>query len=46
MAIPCFRTFGGFFLNHRFCGSNPIENVVFSFVQSAGRVNMGVKVLV
>ena len=34
-----------FFGNHRFCGSNPIENVVCRFVQAA-RVNMGVKVLV
>ena len=33
------------FLNRRFCGSDPIENVVYSFVQDAGRVNMGDKVL-
>ena len=44
-ATLCFRTLG-FFWNHRFCGSNPIENVVCRFVQAAGRVNMGVKVLV
>ena len=28
-----------------FCGSNPIENVVCSFVQAAGAANLGVKVL-
>ena len=33
------------FLNRRFCGSDPIENVVYSFVQDAGRVNVGDKVL-
>ena len=30
-----------FFFNHRLCGSNPTESVVCSFVQAAGRVNMG-----
>ena len=33
------------FLNRRFCGSDPIENVVYSLVQDAGRVDMGDKVL-
>ena len=36
----------GLLLNHHFCGSNPIENVVRSLVRAAGRVNMGVTVLV
>ena len=45
-ATLCFRIFGLFFLNHRFCDSNPIENMVCLFVQAAGRVIMGVKVLV
>ena len=31
------------FWKHGFGDSNPIENVVESFVQAAGRVNMGVK---
>ena len=44
-AIPCFRTFRPFW-NHCFCGPNPIETVACSFVQAAGRVNMGGKVLV
>ena len=33
------------FLNRCFCGCDPIENVVYSFVHDAGRVNMGDKVL-
>ena len=41
--FPHFWSF--FFLNRRFFGSDPIENVVYSFVQDAGRVNMGDKVL-
>ena len=40
-----FPHFWSFFLNRRFCGSDSIENVVYSFVQDAGRVNMGDKVL-
>ena len=36
----------GLVWNDRFGGSNPMENVVCSFVQAAGRVNTGVKVLV
>ena len=42
---PVLPHFWSFFLNRRFCGSDPIENVVYSFVQDAGRVNMGDKVL-
>ena len=34
------------FWNLRFCGFNPIEKVICSVVQAAGRVNMGVKVFV
>ena len=41
---PVFPHFWSFFFNRRFCGSDPIENVVYSFVQDAGRVNMGDKV--
>ena len=33
------------FFSCRFFGSDPIENVVYSFVQDARRVNMGDKVL-
>ena len=40
-----FLHFWSFFLYRRFCGSDPIENVVYSFVQDARRVNMGDKVL-
>ena len=43
---PVFPLFWAFFWNHRFCGCNPFENVVCSFVQAAGRVNMGVLLLV
>ena len=44
---PCFRILE-FFLEPSFFGfqSNPIENLVCSFVQAAGRVIMGGKVLV
>ena len=34
------------FWNHRFCGSNPMGNGVCGFVQAAGGVYVGVKVLV
>ena len=30
----------GLFWNHRFCGSSPIENIVCSFMQAAGSVNL------
>ena len=40
-----FPHFWSFFLNRRFFGSDPIENVVNIFVEDAGRVNMGDKVL-
>ena len=43
---PVFPHFRVFFGNHRFCGSNPIENVVCSVVQAAGRVYVGVGVAV
>ena len=36
----------GVFWNHRFCGSNPIDNVVCSVLQAAGRVHVGGKVVV
>ena len=36
----------GFHWNQRVGGSNPMENQLCSFVQAAGKVNMGVKVLV
>jgi hypothetical protein len=45
-SIRLATAFLGFFWNDRFCSSNPIENVVRSFVQAAGRVNMDVKVSV
>ena len=43
---PVFLHFWVLFLEPSFCVSIPIENVFCSFVQAAGRDNMGGKVLV